>query len=69
MKNTEKDIVYATIAPYFKPEKREEKKNLCRKPPNLPLYLKLNITKFMLKSQQNWVFGKNVLFLVKIVRS
>ena len=29
MKNTKKDIVYATIAPYFKPERREEKKNLC----------------------------------------
>ena len=41
---------------------------LLRTPPDPPYYLKLKIIKFRLKSQQNWVFEKNVLFLVKIVR-
>ena len=41
---------------------------LLRAPPNPPFYLKLKIFKFRLKSQQNWFFEKNVLFLLKIVR-
>ena len=40
---------------------------LLKTPPDPPFDLKLKIIKFRLKSQQNWVFEKNVLFLVKIV--
>ena len=41
---------------------------LLRTPPDPPYYIKLKIIKFRLKSQQNWVFEKNALFLLKIVR-
>ena len=55
MKNTKKDIVYATIAPYFKHEKREEKKNLCK----ILFKLRLNSIKnkkkrFFNKENQNF---------------
>ena len=41
---------------------------LLRTPPDPPYYLKLKIIKRRLKSQQNRVFEKIVLLLVKIVR-